>query len=87
MPLEHLPQPPQSELVEQAPHLLLLHLPNLQSELVLQAPQLPELHLLLGQSELVEQRLSASNTSAGATVSATGASIFELSCWVWFAVD
>jgi hypothetical protein len=60
-----LPQPPQSELVLQLPHLPLLHFPNLQSELVLQAPQLPLLHLLFGQSELVLQRLRANFNSNG----------------------
>jgi len=82
-----LPHPPQSELVEQLPHLPLLHLPNLQSELVLQLPHWPLLHLLLGQSELVEQRLAASKVRAGAAVSVAGASIFGVFGLAKFADD
>lgn len=45
-PLEQEPKEPQSELVEQEPHLPLLHFPQpLQSELVEQAPQSPPLQL------------------------------------------
>lgn len=56
-PLLHVP-PLQSELVEHAPHMPLLHVPlPLQSELVEHPPHMPLLHVPVLQSELVEQWL------------------------------